>query len=619
MKSVSGVILLLWLLLGGGAGCLAQDAPADTTSVITEQSQALMRMLEQQRLDSAKRRALEERLMTLELGDRRENQQLLTEIATLKSRDSINLARRRDKVDSLRSLNAGTPVVPFRDTLFTIYTSLGSYAAAERAAAVEERVRALAGNYEFHPDSLYVAQQENSYVLQWRDQMVTSVNDLDALWMDTDAATLARDYLHKIKASISAHRDETSLKKLLVGVLQSLLIVAVIFLLVKGIAKLVGWAKRKSVAGKGTVFKGIKIRGYELISAQRQVKAVWLAIDLLKWVFILTLIYLALPLLLNIFPMTRGYAPVLLGYFLSPLKEIGLAVIDYFPKLITIVVIGVLFRYLLKVLKFFAHELQSGALNLPGFFPDWALPTYQILRVLLLAFMVIVIFPYLPGSESPIFKGVSVFIGVLFTFGSAGALGNIVAGLVLTYMRSFTVGDRVKIGDVAGDIIEKSLLVTRIRTVKNEVISVPNAQVMNSHTINYSMDAPEKGLIIHTNITMGYDVPWQRVHELATAAARKVEWLESEPPPFVLQNSLDDFYVTYQVNAYTKSPNKQALIYSELHKHLLDEFHAAGIELLSPHFRAVRDGSGREMPADSRKDEDRVPPIRVDIRDSTGA
>src|SRR5690606_14805195 len=247
---------------------------------------------------------------------------------------------------------------------------------------------------------------------------------------------------------------------------------------------------------------------------------------------ILALIYLALPLLFNLFPATRGYAPVLLGYFLAPVKEIGLAAVDYFPDLITIAVICFMFRYFLKLLKFFAHELQNGALTLPGFYADWAMPTYQILRVLLMAFLVIVIFPYLPGSESPIFKGVSVFIGVLFTFGSAGALSNVVAGLVLTYMRSFTVGDRVKIGDVTGDIIEKSLLVTRIRTVKNEVISVPNSQVMNSHTINYSIDAPEKGLVIHTSITMGYDVPWQRVHELAIRAARKVELLEADPPPF---------------------------------------------------------------------------------------
>src|SRR5690606_11407567 len=174
-----------------------------------------------------------------------------------------------------------------------------------------------------------------------------------------------------------------------------------------------------------------------------------------------------------------GYAPILLSYFLAPLKKIGMAVVDYFPNLITILVIGMIFRYILKFLKAFAQEIHSGTMTLPGFYPDWAMPTFQILRVLLLTFMVIVIFPYLPGSDSPIFQGVSVFIGVLFTFGSAGALGNVVAGLVITYMRSFTVGDRVKIGEVSGDIIEKTLLVTRIRTVNNEVISVPNSQVMN--------------------------------------------------------------------------------------------------------------------------------------------
>ncbi|HWK57474.1 MAG TPA: mechanosensitive ion channel domain-containing protein [Parapedobacter sp.] len=584
----------LWL---GPVAAGAQDEPrADTTAAVSEQSESLRNLLEQQRLDSIKRKELENRLLSIELGDRREKQRLLEEINLLKSRDSIILAQRKQKVDSLRALNQGVPIVPFRDTVFIIYTSLGSYSAKERAAAVESRIKALANNYEFGVDSLQLEEQENHFLVRWRDQMVVSVNDQDALWMNTDVASLADHYLAAIKESIATYRDETSMKRVLMGVLQAVLIVLVVFLLIKGITRLAGFVKRKALAAKQTWFKGIRMRGYELVSANRQVKAAWIIIDIAKWLLILALIYLALPLLFNLFPATRGYAPVLLGYFLAPIKEIGLAAVDYFPDLITIAVICFMFRYFLKLLKFFAHELQNGALTVPGFYADWAMPTYQILRVLLLAFMVIVIFPYLPGSESPIFKGVSVFIGVLFTFGSAGALSNIVAGLVLTYMRSFTVGDRVKIGEVTGDIIEKSLLVTRIRTVKNEVISVPNSQVMNSHTINYSMDAPEKGLIIHTNITMGYDITWQRVHELATRAAAKVELLESDPAPFVLQSSLDDFYVTYQVNAYTKSPNKQAIIYSELHKHLLDEFHGAGIELLSPHFRAVRANDTREMP-----------------------
>jgi len=590
-------LILLWAGLGSiPVTTVAQDMGTDTTAWVSEQSESLRKLLEQQRLDSIKRKELENRLLSIELNDRREKQRLLEEIDLLKSRDSIILAQRKEKVDSLRALNKGAPVVPFRDTILTVYTSLGSYSARERAAAVEARIKGLANNYEFSVDSLQLEQQESFFVVRWRDQMVVSVNDHDALWMDTDAASLANHYLTAIQTAIATYREETSLNRMLIGGLQAVMILIVVSLLIMGATKLAGLLKRKTLAAKMKLFKGIRIRGYELVSANRQVKAVWLVINIAKWLLILTFIYLALPLLFNLFPATRGYAPILLGYFLAPIKEICMEVVDYFPNLITIVVICFIFHYFLKLLRFFANELENGALTLPGFYPDWAMPTYQILRTLLLAFLVIVIFPYLPGSDSPIFKGVSVFIGVLFTFGSAGALSNVVAGLVLTYMRSFTVGDRVKIGDVTGDIIEKSLLVTRIRTVKNEVISVPNAQVMNSHTINYSIDAPEKGLVIHTSITMGYDVPWQRVHELAIRAARKVELLEADPPPFVLQSSLDDFYVTYEVNAYTKSPNKQAVIYSELHKHLLDEFHGADIELMSPHFRAVRTNDKREMP-----------------------
>jgi len=593
----SASFFLIGLLLGlFSQPAAAQDlSEADTIAEWSAQSENLRQLLEQQRTDSLRRKALEDRLLSIDWDDR-EKQRLLEELNVLKSRDSIRLARRKQTVDSLRALNQGVPVAPFGDTLFTIYASLGSYSARERAAIVEARIRTLAAHHEFQTDSLLLEEQETTYLIRWRDQFVTSINETDGLWMNTPPRELAERYLQAIRQGIDDHRNETSLRKILIGILQAMLVVVILFLLIKVIGKLTGFVKRRAVASKDSWFKGIYIRGYELVSAHRQVKAVWFLIDVLKAVLIIALVYLAVPLVFNLFPATRGYAPVLLGYFLKPIKEIGLAIIDYFPNLITITVICVLFRYFLKLLKFFANELESGALTLPGFYPDWAMPTYQILRVMFLAFLIIVIFPYLPGSDSPIFKGVSVFIGVLFTFGSTGALSNIVAGLVLTYMRSFTVGDRVKIGEVIGDIIEKSLLVTRIRTVKNEVISIPNAQVMNSHTINYSMDAPEKGLIIHTNLSVGYDVPWQRVHELAIRAAEQVELLESDPPPFVLQSSLDDFYVTYQVNAYTKSPNKQAIIYSDLHRQLLDEFHRAGIELLSPHFRAVRSNEGPEMP-----------------------
>ncbi len=227
--------------------------------------------------------------------------------------------------------------------------------------------------------------------------------------------------------------------------------------------------------------------------------------------------------------------------------------------------------------------------------------------------MAVLIFPYLPGSDSPIFKGVSVFLGVLFTFGSAGSLANVVAGLVLTYMRLFKIGERVKIGDVVGDVIEKNLLVTRVRTVKNEIISIPNLTVMNSHTINYSSDAHDRGLILHTTVTIGYDVPWRTMHQALLHAADRTEFLLKDPKPFVLQTSLDDFYVSYQINGYTKEANKQSRIYSELHGHIQDCCNEAGIEILSPHYRAARDGNATTIPTDYLEKDYKAPSFNVKV------
>lgn len=604
MGRLSLIFFLGKLLLGTVA--YSQDidtsiAQLDTAGKISSTAHNLVQIREQQKEDSIKRKELENLLISVKMNEQKEKEQLLQEINILKSRDSLLYAKRRQTVDSMRLLNSGIPVVPFRDTLFTIYNGVGSYTGVERAEAIEDRVRLLADNYGFHSDSLSLTQNENNWIVSWDDLMVVSIDDRDAIWADMQTEQLAQQYFEQIKESIEKYREDTSLKKLATGILFAVLIILTVALIIVGIGKLIRWLKRKTISTQGKYFSGIKIKSYEIVSPKQQVKVFWTALQFLHWLLILVCVYLALPLVLNLFPSTEGYAAVLLGYFIKPIKDVAQAVLDYLPKFITILVICFIFRYVLKALRFFAQELHTGALSITGFYREWALPSYQIIRVLLFAFLLIVIFPYLPGAESPIFKGVSVFIGVLFTFSSAGALGNIVAGLLLTYMRPFATGDRIKIGEVTGDIIEKTLLATRIRTVKNEVISIPNSQVMNSHTINYSIEVNENPLIIYTHITMAYEIPWQQVHELAKAACLRVDLLEKDPVPFVLQTSLDDFYVTYQINGYTKNPHKQALIYSELHKNILDVFHEAGIELLSPHFRAIRDGSGLDMPEEHRK------------------
>jgi len=325
------------------------------------------------------------------------------------------------------------------------------------------------------------------------------------------------------------------------------------------------------------------------------------------------LLYISLPVLFGIFPWSKNFANTLFGYILNPAKRIALGVWNYIPNLITIIVIVFIFRYALRGVRFLKYEIERGNLKVPGFYPDWANPTYQIIKTIIYAFMAIVIFPYLPGSDSPVFQGVSVFLGVLFTFGSSGSLSNVVAGLVLTYMRLFRIGDRVQLGDVVGDVIEKSLLVTRIRTIKNEIISIPNSTVMGSHTINFSSDVTENGLIMHTTVTIGYDVPWKKMHQALLNAAERTELLLKEPKPFVLQTSLDDFYVSYQINAYTKEPNKQANIYSQLHANIQDCCNESGIEILSPHYRSARDGNATSIPVDYLDKNYKAPSFNVNI------
>ena len=349
------------------------------------------------------------------------------------------------------------------------------------------------------------------------------------------------------------------------------------------------------------------------MEAQRQVRFLLHVVTTVKWLLYTLLVYILIPILLGIFPWTQHLADKLFGYVLFPLNVIINAFWNYLPNMITIIVIAIVFRYVLKFIHFIASEIENEKLVISGFYPDWANPTYHIIRILLLAFMLVVIFPYMPGSDSTIFRGVSVFMGFLFTFSSAGSLSNIIAGLVLTYMRLFKLGDRVKIGDITGDIIEKSLLVTRIRTIKNEIISIPNSTILNSSTVNYSSDAGENGLILHTTVTIGYDVPWRDLHNALIDAALRTDLILQNPQPFVLQTSLDDFYISYQINAYTNEPNRQIVIYSNLHQNIQDVCNERGIEIMSPHYKSIRDGNMTAIPANYLSNDCEKPSFNINI------
>lgn len=534
-------------------------------------------------------------------------------VATLLQRaDSLRLAQARQHISALRPGTRGYPVVLRGDTLFRIYSKLGPFSPRERAALIAEKVQRLQDQVSFRPDSLRLYPAEQTIDLMYGELVVQSVSETDALWMNAPRDTLARQYRARIVQAVARYREAHRLGNVLKEVGLVLLVLVAFYFVVRLVNRLFGWVRARLLTKEATWFRAVRLNNYELFTPRRGLDAALLLLNVLRWVLIFLIISLVLPLLFSIFPGTQGVADTLLGYVLTPLRRMGLALWDFLPNLITIVVIVTVFRYVLRGVRFLKEEIRLGRLTIDGFYPDWANPTYQIIRVLVYAFLLVVIFPYLPGSESPVFKGVSVFLGFLFTFGSAGSLSNIVAGLVLTYMRAYKLGDRVKIGDVTGDIIEKNLLVTRIRTIKNEEITIPNSSIMSSYTTNFTSAAPTLGLVLHTTVTIGYDVPWAQVHQLLTAAARQAEGVLAEPAPFVLQTSLDDFYVSYQLNAYTREASRQALIYSRIHQHIQDQFNSAGVEIMSPHYRAARDGSQSTIPADYLPPDYTAPAFRVE-------
>ena len=548
--------------------------------------------------DSLRMQQLNTQIEELKTTDNLKKDELQKELTRLRTADSLKKIERIRRIDSLKSITKGFPVISFNDTLFVIYSKLGPFSPKDRAETIQTKIKKLYDSPEFNGDSLTVFDGEQSSDIMYIDMIILSVTDADALWIGKTRSEAASEYKEKVKNNIQAQIEENSLKNTLIRIGLALLTILGLLLILKYANKLFTIINSKVEENKDKYLKGIKIKNYELFDKDRMSVVILFLLKLLKIIIILIVSYFFLTILFGIFPSTKGIAQILLGYIMNPVGKMWNALVSYLPNLLAIIVIMVVTRYILKFVHFLTKEVEAGELSLPGFYSDWAQPTFNIVRVFILAFMFIVIFPYLPGSDSPIFQGVTVFLGILFSLGSSTAIANMVAGIVITYMRPFKIGDRVTIGEVTGDVVGKNMLVTRIRTIKNEEITIPNAKVMSNHTINFSTSASNLGLIMHTTVTIGYDVPWKKVHELLINSALDTIGLLKEPKPFVLQTSLDDFYVSYQVNAYTNDANKQALIYSLLHQNIQDKFNESGVEIMSPHYKALRDGNTTAIPPD---------------------
>lgn len=514
--------------------------------------------------------------------------------------DSLRVARRKARIDSLRMFMPGVPLIVDGDTLFRLYNRKGGMQPEARVKEIATEILAAGKSMKLIPDSVYVFEGDYTTDIMSGSRVIISLTDNDALWQNSTRQLLGAEYKVIIEGKINQLHAKYGLQQKVKGVLYVVAIIGVMSLLIW----CTNWCYRRwrfrVVRSLLRRSRHITVKDYELLNLHRMGVLFMTAFNVMRVLIILLLLFICIPMVFVVFPETKSLTYTIFGYVWNPLTGIVRSVVGFLPDLIQIIIIVLCFRYLVKGLHYLMNEIGSGRLKLSGFYPDWAQPTYYILRLLCYSFMLVMIWPLLPNSNSEVFQGVSVFIGIIVSLGSSSIIGNVMAGMVMTYMRPFRVGDFIKYGDTEGFVLEKTVLVTRIRTRKNNVITVPNSNLLGAQTTNFTSSAQDYGIIVHTKVTIGYDMPWQKIRQLLLDAAHKTKNLRLSPEPFVLITALDDFYVEYELNAYTKDYQQLPFIYSDLHHNILDVFHSNGVEIMSPHIYAHRSDLELQIPKENQ-------------------
>lgn len=482
--------------------------------------------------------------------------------------------------------------------IVTFYTTLDGLSPDERVERASIVLHKLPDESNFSVNSIHAVEGQNGTDIVAADQRIATITEGDAAYNQGNSKLVANDFILKIKYALLKKPVATDAPSLaidiafcLVGFLVLVLLIALVCRMSISICDMLSRIRH-------TKLRGIRIQDAELISADTMVDIATGAIKFGQLSLICLLFTTYVLVSLSFFPGTRPISDALVESARIPLVSLADSVLQYLPKLFTIVVIGLLTYGSMSIAQFFFNALRDGSIRLADFDPDWAEPSYKVARFIIFLFGLVCALPYLPSWDTPAFKQVGLMVGILISLGSSSAISNMMAGIVLTYTNAFRLGDRVCVAEHIGDVTEKTLFVTRLKTPKGEIISIPNAPILAATITNYSVEGKQGKLILHKSVTIGYDVPWRKVTEALLAAAKSTQYVLADPAPFVLQNSLDDFYVTYEINVFTDQPQEMLNIYSELHANIQDAFFQAGLEIMSPHYTCLRDGNKPAIPVE---------------------
>ena len=473
------------------------------------------------------------------------------------------------------------PVMLDGEVLFRVRGST-AYPAEERASVISKRIQAIAADRSIGLDSLRVFDQDDFTRIMAGDRLAVGFNDSDAALEGITRQILASHALSRITTAITSYRQDRSPRALAINTVYALGATAVLVFLLLLFRRL--FARIDALAERRLKYQieRLEARSHQLVQAQQLIAALHGLLKFFGVLSVMAALYLYLNFVLALYPWTRPLAATLVAIFLDPLAALTMGFLASMPNLAFVAIVALVTRYALKVMRLYFAGVETGTIKLAKFDRDWALPTYKIARVVIIAFAVVVAYPYIPGSNSEAFKGVSIFIGLMLSLGSSSVIANLMAGYTMIYRRAFKVGDRIVVKDLTGDVTEIRLMVTHLRTIKNEEIVVPNSDILGSHVINYSTLARSRGLILHTTVGIGYETPWRQVEAMLRLAAERTSGLLNDPPPFILQKALGDFAVTYELNAYCDDPQRMAPLYTAMHQNILDVFNEHGVQIMTP-------------------------------------
>jgi small-conductance mechanosensitive channel len=473
------------------------------------------------------------------------------------------------------------PVILDGAVLFRV-RGASSLSAHARAAAIQQRLITVADEAATAVDAVRTVDDGTAARIVAGGTTLMAVLDADGALEQLPRSELAAIHAARMKQAIVDYRSARSASAVWRGALNAVAATAAVALTLFGT-----WWMRRSIERLLTRrwqqrIHSVGIQSFEVMRADRIWQALRGGLRTVQSVVWLAALVIYVAVVLAQFPWTRASARSITAVAAAPLQLIGAGIVANIPGLLFLVVLFLVLRLALRMIRLFFDAIERGRVTLDGFDAEWAQPTYKMVRLALVAFGLIVAYPYIPGSQSAAFKGISLFVGVVFSLGSSSLIANILAGYMMTYRRAFKVGDRIKVGDAIGDVIEMRLQVTHLRSIKNEEIVVPNSQILTGEIVNYSSLAKTRGLILHTTVGIGYETPWRQVEAMLLMAAARTAGVSAEPRPFVLERALGDFAVTYELNVYCADVSAMLELYAALHRHILDVFNEYGVQIMTP-------------------------------------